>query len=201
MNLIVSRALSNENVEDHFNVDAQLILTNYENQVELFYKMFPKQVDIGEKQSDTFNWIKSRARDGQNNVAPRELIHFYNESIDQEKSEQEIGNNSIEEPNIVSRQAIKNATHEVSKVRIEQTIFAEYATLKGYIMAFHGSKAEHNIDSLSDIWKLEPNAAEKIANELSEIGFFEARTARMDKIYKIPFLYRFYLEISQGKAF
>ena len=90
MNLIVSRSLGNESLVDRYKLNAEEILSDYEKQEEFYYKMFPKQVDVGEKQSDTFNWIKSRVKDGLSNVAPREIIHYYNESIAQERKEQEL---------------------------------------------------------------------------------------------------------------
>lgn len=201
MNMVVSRALQNKSIQDMYKADPKIVLSDYDKQVELFYKMFPEQVDIGEKQSDTFNWIKSRIRDGLSSVAPREVIHFYNEAVAQERKEQEIGSDSVEPPNIVSRQAVKNATYEVSKVRTEQTIFAEYAHLRDSVIALHGSKAEHNVNSLAEVWNVDKVEAEKISNQLAEIGFFESRAARTEGIYKIPFMYRFYLEISQGKAY
>lgn len=201
MNLIISRALRNPTILEQYDVNPEEVLSDYDKQVQLFYQMFPGQVDVGEKQSDTFNWIKSRIRDGLNNVAPRELIHFYNESVAHERKEQEIGNNAIEVPNIISKQAIKNASYEVSKVRTEQTIFAEYASLKAYIMALNGSKAEHNLESLSSVWAVDNTEALRISSELADIGFFDSRAARVEGIFKIPFIYRFYLEISQGKAY
>ncbi len=201
MNLIVSRALQNEKIRNKYNVDPIGILSDYGKQVDFYYSMFPKQVDVGEKQSDTFNWIKSRVRDGLNNVAPREIIHFYNESISKEKMEQDIGNDAVEEPNIVSRMAIKNATVEVSRVRTEQTLFAEYADLKKYILKLEGQKAENTLESLRTIWETDAGVTESIANQLAEIGFFESKAAKTEGIYKIPFMYRFYLEVSQGKAY
>lgn len=201
MNLIISRALKNSIVPDRYGVKPLEVLSDYEKQVELFYQIFPKQVDVGKKRSNTFNWIKSRVQDGLNNAAPRELIHFYNVSADRERSEQGIGNHWVEEPNLISRQAIKNSLYEVSKVRTEQTIFAENASLKNKIMDLYGSKAEHNLDSLAREWDIHIDQATKIASELSEIGFFDSSTARIEGIYKIPFIYRFYLDISQGKAY
>jgi hypothetical protein len=201
MNLIVSRALNNKEVIDFYKPNSETIKNDYQEQVKFYYKLFPQQVDIGEKQSDTFNWIKNRVRDGLNNVAPRELIHFYNELISQERREQDIGNNRVEDPNIVSRDSIKNSTYEVSKVKTEQTIFAEYPELRDHIMALENNKAEHNIETLCEIWQVDTQTALGIANNLAEVGFFEQRAARTEKIYKIPFLYRFYLNITQGKAF
>lgn len=147
------------------------------------------------------DWIKNRVRDGLSNIAPREIIHFYTEMIKQEQKEQDIGNNKIENSNIVSKDSIKNSTYEISKVKTEQTIFTEYPNLQEYIMALENNKAEHNLDTLMETWKLESKKALEIANNLAEVGFFEERTAKLEKIYKIPFLYRFYLNITQGKAF
>ena len=201
MNLIVLRALNNKEIIDFYNSDYEAIKNDYNKQVEFYYQLFPRQVDIGEKQSDTFNWIKNRVTDGLNNVNPREVIHFYSEAITQEKREQNIGNDRIESPNIVSRDSIKNSAYEVSRVKTEQTIFAEHPSLREYIIALENNKAEHNLETLSEIWKVGAEQASEIANSLAEIGFFEQRTAKVEKIYKIPFLYRFCLKITQGKAF
>jgi hypothetical protein len=202
LNLIISRALNNHEIIDNYGFDRVKILSDYNQQVDCYNQIFPVQVDIGEKQSNTFDWIKSRVRDGLNNVAPRELIHFYNEAVNNEKRDQSIGNNSVIVPNLVSRQSIKNATIEVSRVRTEQTIYAEYPDLKKYVSALENSKVEHNLTTLSEIWSINlEKDCEEIALRLAEIGFFEYRTAKNEKIYKIPFLYRFYLNISQGKAF
>lgn len=201
LNLIVSRALQNPVIVSKYDVDSEEILADHEKQKELYYKMFPLQVDVGERQSDTFEWILSRIKDGLNNTPPRELIHYYNESILQEAKEQEISNNRIEEPNIVSRQAIKNAAYEVSKVRIEQTIFAEYAEFKLNIVAIENKKAEHTTKTLSEVWSVDENIAYDRAMKLAEIGFFELRAAKNDGLFKIPFLYRAFLGIIQGKAY
>ncbi len=201
MSLIVSRALNNKEIVDFYKCNSEEIKSDYDKQVKFYYKLFPQQVDAGEKQSDTFNWIKNRVRDGLSNIAPREIIHFYTEMIKQEQKEQDIGNNKIENSNIVSKDSIKNSTYEISKVKTEQTIFTEYPNLQEYIMALENNKAEHNLDTLMENWKLESEKALEIANNLAEVGFFEERTAKLEKIYKIPFLYRFYLNITQGKAF
>lgn len=201
LNLIMMRALDNHEICAEYNIDTDEIKNDYDKQVEVYYRLFPQQVDVGEKQSDTFNWILNRVKDGLGNAAPRELIHFHNEIVTQERRAQDINNNNVEKPNFVSRQAIKSAAQDVSKVKIEQTIFAEYPHLKPYIMALENNKAEHSIETLSGIWKITEEEALSIAHELGEIGFFDQKIAKMEKTYKIPFLYRFHLNISQGKAF
>ncbi|WP_067094186.1 P-loop ATPase, Sll1717 family [Marinomonas atlantica] len=201
LNLIVSRALQNTILLEQYNVDSKDILADYDKQKDFYYKMFPKQVDVGERQSETFEWVLSRIRDGLNSAPPRELIHYYNEMISQEINEQDIANNNVEEPNIISKVAIKNAAYEVSKTRILRTLFAEYPEFKDDILAFENKKAEHNVETLCTVWGVDTNMALIKANKLSELGFFELKTAKNEKVYKIPFIYRFYLNVTQGKAY
>lgn len=201
LNLVVSRALYNNSILELYDIESKDVLSDFERQEEFYYKMFPSQVDVGERQSQTFEWILSRIRDGLNNTPPRELIHYYNEIIVQETNEQDVASNTVEEPNIFSRVAIKNATYEVSKTRIERTLFAEYSEFRDDILAFENKKAEHNIVTLCEVWGVSSDIALLKANNLSEIGFFELKTAKDEKVYKIPFIYRFYLNVIQGKAY
>lgn len=57
MSLIVSRALNNKEIVDFYKCNPEEIKSDYDKQVKFYYKLFPQQVDAGEKQSDTFNWI------------------------------------------------------------------------------------------------------------------------------------------------
>jgi len=157
LNLIVSRALQNNSVVEKYDNNPEEVLADYSKQKSFYYKMFPKQVDVGERQSETFEWILSSS--------------------------------------------IKNAAYEVSKTRIEKTVFAEHPDLKNMIMAFDNKKAEHNIETLCYVWGVGEDEALSRATSLAEIGFFDLRAARNEKLYKIPFIYRFYLQVVQGKAF
>ena len=201
LNLIVNRILRNKVIGDEYKVVSAEVSNDQARQFDLYYKLFPEQVDVGEKQSQSFDWILNRVRDGLGNIAPREFIHFYNEVLNNQKMADHIGASKAEGANIFSRQAIKDATLEVSKVRIEQNLFAEYATLKPYILALEKSKAEHKLDTLGRIWNTSLDETKRIAAELVAIGFFENRAAKDEGVYKVPFMYRPYLEITQGKAF
>lgn len=201
LNLIVIRSLENSEIINELSIDAEKIKSDFDKQKEYYYTLFPKQVDVGEKQSDTFDWIISRVRDGLGYVAPRELIHFYNQTVLEERREQDISSDKAEAPNIVSRQAIKKATYEISKVKLEQTIFAEYPDLREHIMALENQKAEHTLETVAQIWKADVNIARGISVQLSEIGFIDQKIFKNDALLKIPFLYRPYLNIVQGKAF
>jgi hypothetical protein len=201
LNLIVSRILRNEDIITNYQISPKDVISDQQKQIDLYYLLFPNQVDVGEKQSQTFDWIINRVRDGLGNVAPREFIHFHNEIINNQKVANRIGGQKAEGNNIFSKQAIKDATLEVSKVRLEQNIFAEYASLKPFILRLEKSKAEQNLETLSALWGTQLEETKRITAELIAIGFFENRAAKDEGIYKVPFMYRPYLEITQGKAF
>lgn len=201
LNLIVNRILRNSPICDSYKVESDEVSNDQAKQLELYYRLFPEQVDVGEKQSQTFDWILNRVRDGFGNIAPREFIHFHNEILNNQKSANGMGASKADGENLFSRQAIKDSTFEVSKVRIEQNLFAEYAALKSFILGLEKSKAEQNLDTLSAIWSTSADETKRLAGELVAIGFFENRAAKDEGIYKVPFLYRPYLEITQGKAF
>lgn len=201
LNLIILRVIKNPIIVSMFAVNAEAIERNHAEQRALYYKMFPVQVDVGEKQSDTFDWILNRVRDGMGNAAPREVIHFHNEIVNCEKEANSIGTRKVEPPNVFSRSSVKGATSEISKVKIEQNLFAENARLKPHILKLDGNKAEHNIDTLSVLWGININEAKALAAELVLAGFFEQRAAKEEGVFKVPFLYRPYLRITQGKAF
>lgn len=200
LNLIILRAIKNPEISAKYNVKILEIQKSHSEQRALYYRIFPEQVDIGEKQSDTFDWILNRVRDGLGNAAPREVIHFHNEIIICENNSIAIGSSKVESPNIFSRASIKSATLEVSKVKTEQNLFAENSNLKQYIQKFDGNKAEQNIETLSKLWGRNVDETKNIASELVNVGFFEQRAARDEGVYKIPFIYRPYLRITQGKA-
>jgi hypothetical protein len=73
-------------------------------------------------------------------------------------------------------------------------LYAEYPNLRKYIEKFKDSKAEHNEESLKVIlgsrWR-------SIIKKLVESGFIEEKL----NTWKVPFIYREGLNISQGKAY
>jgi hypothetical protein len=201
LNLIILRAIRNPQIAEQYHVKVEEVERSHAEQRSLYYKIFPNQVDIGEKQSDTFDWILNRVRDGLGSAAPREVIHFHNEVINCENESISIGTRKIEPPNLFSRASVKSATAEVSKVKTEQNLFAENAHLKQYVQKLDGNRAEQSIETLATLWGKGSDETKLIAAELVFVGFFEQRAARDEGIYKIPFIYRPYLRVTQGKAF
>jgi hypothetical protein len=199
INLIIRRAVQSPEVLEYVGMSETEALS-MATQEEFLNKIFPDQVDAGANRSKTMDWILNRITDGSGLPAPRELIHFLNTTREEEMRNMELGAAEGDEVTLFSRQAIKNALPEVSKVRLEQTLYAEYPDLRPRISALEREKSTQSAQSLSKIWHLSEIDATKIAEQLTEVGFFEKTGEKDSPIYRVPFLYRSALDLVQGSA-
>jgi hypothetical protein len=83
---------------------------------------------------------------------------------------------------------------------VSRVLFAEYADLRTFIEALREDKTEQNVASLATRWKIGESEALKVARKLRDIGFFEERTSSGEATFWVPFVYRPYLAMSQGKV-
>lgn len=200
MNLVIRRVLVNEILCKYYKVTASYVLSDYNKQIELFYRIFPDQVDPGSRKSETFDWILSRVADGLRQIAPRELIHLLLSIRQVQLQKLEIGEGEPPDQQLFGRVAIKEALGEVSKVRLEQTIFAEYPQCREFLLKLEREKTQQTPKTLSGIWGLSAEETLKHAYELGEIGFFEIRGSKENPQFWVPFLYRDSLNMIQGAA-
>lgn len=200
LNLIIRRILDNPELVSTLDLNKTEILNDITKQLQLFYRLFPSKIDLGSKKSATLDWILSRTVDGKGTNSPRELIQLFTHARTIESKRQEGGINELEGDQLISRQAFKEAVSEVSKQRLEQTIYAEFPVLKLYVELLRGDKAEQSVETLMNKWSLDKGETIDVAKKLISIGFFEQRGEILNPKYKIPFMYRPYLDITQGSA-
>jgi hypothetical protein len=200
LNLVVRRALHNKAFREAFGVAEELGRTDLAEQEALFYRMCPRQIDLGSNKPTTFDWVLSRTRDGSKANAPRELIHLFNSLREVEVSRLEIGGEPAEADQLFARPSFKDALPAVSKVRLEQTVYAEYPSQRPWIEKLRGVKTSQWADSLAGLWGISEDDAATQAKELVSIGFFEERGSRDNPEYWVPFLYRDALDLVQGSA-
>lgn len=200
INLISKRLLNNPGLIQFYGINPTETLSDYENQMKLFYMVFPLQIDPGSRRPESIKWIMSRVADGSRRTAPRELIHLINQAKDEQIKSSEIGEAPPENKNLFSSQSVKKALPVVSKVRLEQTLFSEYPDVKEYVMALEGEKAQQTLKTLAAIWRLDEKETQELASRLTDVGFFEVRGEKYNPEFWIPFLYRPYLSLIQGKA-
>lgn len=197
LNLALRRASQSEVLLDAAAVSFDEAIGNKQD-VMLNY-IFPDQVDSGPNKPKTFDWILSRTRDGSGQNAPRELIHFLESAREAEIRKKE-NNEPIDGTALLGRAALREALPVVSQIRLENTLYAEYASLRKYIDALIGEKSLQYLATLAKLWKIDLDASLKIADELTAIGLFERGGSKEEPEYKIPFLYRPALKIVQGTA-
>ena len=153
LNLLVRRILQADDVGAFYDVTEADVLATLEDQEKFFYRMFPAQVDVGSRRPTTFNWIRTRTQDGTLHTAPRELIHLLSEARAVQLRLSEIGEELPGGEELISGSTLKKALEEVSRVRLQQTLFAEFPSLRPYILKLRGAKTQQSNQSLRAIWK------------------------------------------------
>lgn len=200
LNLIVRRLVANKIICEHYKCDAREILANAERQSNLFYQVFPAQIDVGLRKPKTLDWMMSRTADGSRETAPRELIHLLLAARDEQLRRYEIGNSEPDHEQLFDKAAVRAALPIVSRARLEQTLCAEYPLLKPYVEKLERERSQQSPATLSKLWKMPLEKAAEVAERLVEVGFFERRGSKEVPNYWVPFLYRDALDLVQGSA-
>ncbi len=199
LNLVVRRLLNNPLLLDFTGADSESVRDDAVEQRRWFDSLVPEQIDSG-RNPRTFEWILGRVTDGNGDLAPREVIHVLDQAREQQLSALERGEESPGEGALFSRGAFRDALPEVSRTRLEQTIFAEYPDLKGPLEKLEGEKTNQTLESLASLWDMSDDEAADIAARAVDVGFFSKQGSKESPEFWVPFLYRPALEMVQGTA-
>ncbi len=199
-NLIMRRILNNPSLLAEYSIDKNSVLGDFQSQKELFGRMFPAQVEQGSRKPNTFDWMVSRCADASDKTAPRELIHLLGSLREKEIERLERGEEPPPDGRLFDRSVFKQALPAVSEARLVQNLYAEYPENRPFLDQMNGEKTEQTIESLTKIWSLDRAAAMERANRLAAIGFFQVRGTKDEPTFWVPFLYRDFLNLSQGLA-
>ncbi len=165
---------------------------------EVFYALFPDQVDAGTGRSKTWPWILARIQDGNQVKPPRNLIDLVKKAQEEQQRREDREAREFDDNEVlITSEAIKSALTRLSEERVEDTLLAESGDYAKYIEKFRDGKAEHNGDSLMKTLDLSATEARSVTKVLTEMGFL----GQVGETYKVPMLYRDGLNITQGKAF
>ncbi|WP_146755369.1 hypothetical protein [Arthrobacter sp. AQ5-05] len=199
LNLVVSRMLNSPSLLEYVNQDADEIRPKAVLQRKFFDSLVPDKIDVGNNPS-TFEWILGRVQDGTKTIAPREVIHLLTETKSSQIAMLERGEDEPPRRELFTRMAFREALPTVSKVRLQQTIYAEFDDVKPWLEELNSEKADQYPESLSRIWKVDLELALQRAKRLVDVGVFEPRGTKAAPRYWVPFLYRPELAVIQGKA-
>jgi hypothetical protein len=160
---------------------------------EAYFRLFPKQIDAGSRRPDSWTWICGRIRDGNNIQTPRDLHALVKYAVDDQRERLSLGDDTAT-PELILSSSIKVGLARLSTDKVTGTLLAENPDVAAPIRAFRKQKAEQNAESLENLLGSEWGAQ---AERLVKIGLLE----KIGTSWKVPFLYRDGLEITQGAAF
>jgi len=197
LNMIVKRLYTSKDLMEYLDVNPERLAASKDYQEEAFYKVFPKSVFSGEKQSSTLRWIYTHTSDGRNVVTPRDVIDLLTRAK-QKQQDEYASDSSGESDFIIGPAAIRYGLEELSKRKKTTFLKAEFPHLWKYVEKFIGGRTQYSED---DIRKLFGKGWQKIAEDLISIGVLRTEGKRESSTtFKIPFLYRTGLEVRQGSA-
>jgi len=142
----------------------------------------------------------SRIVDASDENVPRELIHLLTTARTIQIKRLQTGFDEPSGENLFDRGTFRDALPEVSQIRLENTLYAEYPDLKPWLEALEGEKTKQYPETLAEIWDISQEEALARAKRLNEVGFYEMRGTNQDPSFWTPFLYRPALNLSQGSA-
>ncbi len=193
--LLLERLLFNDTFKQYLHENnISIVNINQETKRAIFEILFKGQVDTGSNNPDTIGWIINHLKDGLNIYTPRDFIAIIDASRGYQLEELKRKTHSDSEYYLIGATALRKAYNHISAQKLEAQLLGEYPECREWIFKFKDSKAEHNEDTLKKIlgkqWKHR-------IQKLVKIGFIEEK----QNTWKIPFLYRAGLNITQGRAF
>jgi hypothetical protein len=189
LDLVVRRLVENDAIRARYSVSEATVLAGVQEREQLFYRVFPDQVEGGQNQTPTLEWMISRTRDGLGRNTPRELIHLLGCLREQQLARFQLGHSGSDDDRLFERATFRAALDTVSQTRLTQTLYAESPKLKPFIRAFEGGSTSYQSKELATLWNVTSDEARDIVDALIDVGFFERRGGA-DVDLGVPFLYR-----------
>jgi hypothetical protein len=143
----------------------------------------------------SFPALLDRLRDGNGNVAPRELVRLLSEARNIQVSRMEMRNERYAGDELFEAVTLESALLRVSEDRLFQVMCAEYPYLRQPVTRLAGTGTDHTLAGLERLWAgMDTDAVKRIAEQLVNLGFFDA-TALAGDVYRVAPLYRLALSI------
>jgi hypothetical protein len=195
LSLVVKRLAASPPLRNYLNIDQQQ-LGNRAYQEQLFYRVFPETVHSGPNQSRTLRWIYTHTMDGRNVVTPRDVIDLLTRAKQRQQDEFEADQGGVSDW-IIGPSAILYGHTELSKRKKDTYLKAEFSHFWSHIEKFVKGKTEYSEAALR---KILGTTFESAIGDLTGIGLLTETKANGNRTFKIPFLYREGLELTQGKV-
>lgn len=194
--MVVKRFFANEGLVAFLEINREQLEASSAYRAKCFSKLFPPTVFRGPKQSPTIRWIYNRCADGRGVVTPRDVLDLL---IRAQQRQQDIYSADPEGSSdwVIGDAAIRYGFEELSKRKRTTYLEAEFPHLWKEIEKFSGGKTDYTAPALQSLLGSDWKAT---VENLMDIGFLSKRSTRARAVYRIPFLYRHGMNLTQGMA-
>lgn len=196
LTMLTMRLFANRQLAELLKVDAARLDASEAYRREAFYMVFPEKVVPRANQSATLRWIYNHTKDGNGVVTPRDVIELLTRA---KEHQYDIcsGDSSGESEWVIGPAAVRYGLSELSKTKTEKYLLAEFPSIRSALDKLRAGKAElpekHLRALFGETWKA-------TTEELVSAGVLAVERASDGTMsYKIPFVYRAGLGVTQGR--
>jgi cellulose biosynthesis protein BcsQ len=150
------------------------------------YPLWGERMGRGKK-AFTYNWVRTRIADSNENCFPRSLILLLEEAINKEKNFSTEYSSEI----ILRPKSLIDAFPLVSEQRVDE-VRNEYPELEEFLNRLQGASSPIDENRLSDIWNVQDGELSLRIKEMVEAGILKERSRPKDpppRVYSIAELY------------
>ena len=194
--LVMRRLAASDALRAYLQIDQNRLAVSPAYQQEVFYRVFSPTVHSPPNQSATHRWIYTHTKDGRDVVTPRDVIDLLTRAKQRQQDEFQADPAGTSDW-IIGPTAILYGHSELSRRKRDTYLRAEFPHFWPNIEKFAKGKTEYSEDSVR---KLLGRKSDAILSDLVSIGFLVESNASGTRSFKIPFLYREGLELTQGRA-
>lgn len=193
LQLITSRMFASASaVAAFFKVDRDRLNRDPKYRETCFYRIFPEHLRPGGRQAKTFDWLYAHCEDGNGVVTPRDLIDLVKFAKHEQMNS--IATDRMQIGTLLSPHAVQMGHHAMSRSKRENFLKAEFAHFWPAIERLHGQKADHDIESATELLGAHGHSL----RDLVALGVLKHNP--VTQRYTVPFLYRPALAVKQGRA-
>ena len=196
LTLIINRLRASEELCRFVGLDIEQLKASRDYRRDSFYKVFPRTVHSGSNQSETLRWVYTHTRDGRGVVTPRDVIELLTRAKQHQQDECDADANGSTEY-IIGPTSIQYGLRELSKKKHNTLLKAEFPHFWEQIRKFEGGKTEYSERAMQ---KTLGKEWASVIEDLVGIGLFEEAKRGGQRTFKVPFLYREGLSLTQGRA-
>lgn len=195
LTLVTKRLFASPSLCELTGVDTARLAASPDARLEAFYRVFPRTVYSPPNQSETLQWIYTHTMDGRRVVTPRDVIDLLTKAKQRQQDEYQADQEGDTE-SIIGSSAIRYGLGELSLRKRDTYLRAELPHLWPSIEKFRGQRTEWTEGALATLlgkgWK-------SLVPDLVSIGLLAPGTTGGQRTYKVPFVYRDGLELTQGR--